>query len=311
MAKKKKVSEGADHSFFSFGDPSDKKSNAQVNVIAVLKVFAIAVVLVAIGFGFVVLERYVKTAPNVQHRVTKLKIDKPFWVSPELMDRIKEVIKSSSQSHGEDFLVDDKLTFSIAKSLTKVAWLYDLNIHIDGDSLVISAKWRKPIAVFQAGEHERYISSDFVVLEYIPVKGLPLIDLKGFQAKKFPEIGEVWEREDVAAAVELIKVLEKMDQRMCPDNPLLFQVSAIDIGNFNCRQSSRMPQIILFAKDGTNINWGAPVGSAQRYIEAPENEKLAMLYDFYKVNGKLELDGYKYIELRIPQKNVPSPVSTQ
>ena len=69
-----------------------------------------------------------------------------------------------------------------------------------------------------------------------------------------------------------------------------------------------MPYFTLTAKDGTQIYWGAAVGSAKRYMEAAEKEKLAMLYAFYTRHGTLQ-NIVKYIELRRPQKTMPQPIN--
>ena len=83
------------------------------------------------------------------------------------------------------------------------------------------------------------------------------------------------------------------------------QIASIDVSNLDGRKSATEPHIVIVTKDGKNINWGAAVGTSQRYVEASDQEKLAMLYDFYKFNGTLQ--NIKYVELRYPQKAVPQP----
>ena len=61
-----------------------------LNYLGILKVFAVFVVLVGIGFSFYFLERYVHASPKVLHAVERLKIDKPAWASNELLEKIKE-----------------------------------------------------------------------------------------------------------------------------------------------------------------------------------------------------------------------------
>jgi hypothetical protein len=63
----------------------------------------------------------------------------------------------------------------------------------------------------------------------------------------------------------------------------------------------------MYAKDGTKIIWGAEVGSAARYLEASEQEKLARLYSFYKESGTL-IGLVKYIDLRPAQYQLPTPM---
>ena len=97
-----------------------------------------------------------------------------------------------------------------------------------------------------------------------------------------------------------------MDEISSPDKPLLKEIAGIDVSNLAGRRSSRKPHIVLYANDGTQVYWGASVGESSRYVEAPEKEKLAMLYGFYKEHGTIQ-GLVKYIELRNPQKSLPLP----
>jgi len=63
----------------------------------------------------------------------------------------------------------------------------------------------------------------------------------------------------------------------------------------------------LYAKDNTEIIWGAEVGKWQRYLESTDEQKLANLYSYYKEYGTL-LNSAKYINLRDPQDNIPLPI---
>lgn len=60
MSKKKKTKENNGRKFFDFGSDADN-----LNYLGVLKVFALFVVLVGIGFSFYFLERYVNASPKV------------------------------------------------------------------------------------------------------------------------------------------------------------------------------------------------------------------------------------------------------
>ncbi|GAG56655.1 unnamed protein product, partial [marine sediment metagenome] len=76
-------------------------------------------------------------------------------------------------------------------------------------------------------------------------------------------------------------------------------------------RSSRKPHIVLHAKDGTEIRWGAEKGKWHLHLEAKDEEKLALLYNTYEAMGTLQLRaGHKgsYIDLMKPQKTVPLPI---
>jgi hypothetical protein len=296
MSKKKKTKETSGRTFFDFSGGAEGGAS---DYIAVLKVFAISAVLVAVGFGFYFLERYVHASPRVLHEVAKLKIDRPAWASDELLVKIKE-----AASRDEDFVIDDDLASSVARNLANLVWLQDVKVRIAGDAVAVSANWRKPIGLYQAPNRKVYVASDLTVLDYVPLKAMPIVELIGVEAGQSPEVGKVWDRMDVTAAVDVLRLLDKMDQ-LTSQKPLLNQIASIDVSNLNGRKSATEPHIVLVAKDGTSIKWGAAVGTSQKYVEAADQEKLAMLYDFYKLNGTLQ--NIKYVELRYPQKAVPQP----
>jgi len=98
-----------------------------------------------------------------------------------------------------------------------------------------------------------------------------------------------------------------MDELITPDKPLLYEIDYIDVSNFEGREDTRFPHIVLYATDKTEIIWGAEIATWQRYLEATDEEKLAKLYGYYKEHGSL-LNGVKYINLRNPQDKIPLPI---
>jgi hypothetical protein len=97
-----------------------------------------------------------------------------------------------------------------------------------------------------------------------------------------------------------------MDKSVTPNKPLLYDIDRIDVSNFTGRKNSRLPHIVLYTRDDTEVIWGAEFGRWQRYLEATDEEKLAKLYAYYKEYGSLS-GGVKYINLRDPQDNIPQP----
>jgi cell division septal protein FtsQ len=100
--------------------------------------------------------------------------------------------------------------------------------------------------------------------------------------------------------------LSLMDIAVSADKPLLRQIDRIDVANFEGRKNKREPHISLYTKDGTQIIWGAELGTWQRHLESPDDDKLAKLYTYYQQYGTLS--GVKYINLRDPQQKIYLPV---
>jgi hypothetical protein len=109
--------------------------------------------------------------------------------------------------------------------------------------------------------------------------------------------------------VAILSLLHKMDAMVTDGRPLLNQIWSIDVSNFRGRLNRREPHILLYAVDETQIIWGAEPGASQQYMEAREDEKLAMLYSFYEEKNTLA-NRVKYIELRYPRKNLPQPLNS-
>ncbi len=120
-------------------------------------------------------------------------------------------------------------------------------------------------------------------------------------------MGEVWQRNDLAAAVMILDRLDHMDKTLTPDKPLLYEIDRIDVSNFNGRQNNRHAHIILYSKDDSQIIWGAEVGKWQQHLESTDQEKLAKLYGYYKDYGTLS-GGARYINLRDPRDKIPLPI---
>jgi len=152
------------------------------------------------------------------------------------------------------------------------------------------------------------VDDELVVLDFVPMQNLPIAKVEGVSvAAEVPAPGQIWQKEDLAAAVAVLDRLDRMDGLVTPDKPLLYEIDRIDVSNFNGRENTQLPHIVLYAKDDTKIIWGAEVGKWQQHLESTDEQKLANLYKHYKEFGTLS-GGVKYIILRDPQDNIPLPI---
>ena len=260
----------------------------------------------AIVIGLVLLDRYVEKAAPVSDQTPLIElVDVPVWVN----DRLKEKIYIAARANDEDLKLDEDVAWSVQKNIeTLVAWLDDVKVQTTHARLVIRARWRRPLALVKRGLRSFYVDTELVVLDFVPMQSLPIVKVEGVSvAAEVPAPGQTWQREDLAAAVAVLDRLDRMDGLVTPDKPLLYEIDRIDVSNFNGRHNSRASHIILYAKDNTEIIWGAEIGAWQRHLEATDEEKLAKLYGYYKEYGTL-LDGARYINLRDPQEKIPLPI---
>jgi len=300
----------------SKGRKKQKASQHGPSLTGVLKVFGVVCVLGAIGIGvfaavrtgFAFLDKYMRKAVPVSEKFGSLElVGVPAWVN----DRLEEKVYAAARANGEDLKLDEDAARSVQNNLEReVAWLRNVTVQTTHDTIRIEAQWRKPIALVKRGMYKFYVDAELVVLDFVPVPNLPIVKVKGLSLiTKIPQPGTVWQREDLAAAVDVLKLLWRTDEdeEVTPDKPLLWEIEVIDVSNFKGREDIRFPHIVLYATDKTEIIWGAEVGASQRYLEATYKEKLAKLYSYYKEHGSL-LNGVKYINLRDPQDKIPLPI---
>jgi hypothetical protein len=232
-------------------------------------------------------------------------VDPPHWLNQQLKDKIH----AAATTDGQDLRIDEGTAQKVQENLeTKLAWLHDVKTQITADKILVRAEYRKPIALVKLGLRKFYVDADLVILDFVPMANLPMVRVEGLSpVLKMPAVGQVWNRDDLAAAVAILTRLDKMDNMITPEKPLLYEIESIDVSNFNGREDKRFAHIVLYAKDRTEIIWGAEVDAWAQNFEAKDEEKLAKLYNYYKERGSL-LNGAKYINLRDPQGNVPLPI---
>ncbi len=273
-----------------------------------LKVLAVIFVFAAIVVGFVYLDKYVKKVSPVLGSTIDIELaEPPPWIDESLR---KKIIASATGSwRGDDIRLEEDTPRLIQNNLERdVAWLQKIKVRTTHNKIVIEADYRKPVALVKLGARKFYVDAELVVLDFVPITQLPIVNIRGLATiTKMPLPGEVLQLEDLAAALAILTRLNQMDKLVAPDKPLLFEIDSIDVSNFKGRQSNRYAHIILYAKDNTEIIWGAEIDAWSQHLEAKDEEKLAKLYNYYKEFGSLT-GGAKYIDLRTPQGKIPLPI---
>ena len=276
-----------------------KGGSAVERLVMILKVLVVVGVIVAVGAAVFFLQRYV----GVGEKIGRLElVNKPDWVTAELVEKVH----LRAAADGEDFRLDEDAAWSVCENLRALTWLEDVRVRTTADAILIDAKFRRPVCWIAAGGKKFYLDAELVVLDFLPLPKAAVIEVKGALGAIVPVVGQLWRRDDLAAAVKIIELLEEMDRSIAPVKPLLYEIADIDVRNYGGRRNPDGPHILLHAKDGTEIRWGAQVGSSGRYMEAAEAEKLNQLYGLYEDHGTLQ-EIAKYIELRTPRKRIPRP----
>ena len=276
------------------------------SLIIIIKVLAIVCILCGIVIGLISLEKYVKeTIPVQQGAVDLVLADVPLWVSDQLKEKVRTIATAKCSNLG----LYDETVLSVQRNIEElVPWLDEVKVKTPHNILRVEARWRKPIALVKSGSIKFYVDSEQVVLDYMEMPELPIVEIKGLPpVAKIPPLGEVWQKDDLAAALTILNWLDHMDRTLTPDKPLLYEINRIDVSNYNGRQNSRLAHIILYSNDDSQIIWGAEFGKWQRHLESTDQEKFAKLYSYYKDYGSLS-GGARYINLRDPRDKIPLPI---
>lgn len=301
MASGKKTKNETKRISFKLGTSKRKKQqNHRPNLTGILKTFAIVCVFAAAGVAIYLAERHVKSARPAGTGPLEL-VNVPEWVSSELKEKIYNA------AGGKTFRLDEDAAQIVAENLALVAWLDNVKIQTTNERLLVEALWRKPVVMVKSGSQSFYVDAELVVLDFVPMPNLPVVKVEGLLTTKMPSPGDVWQSDDLDAATTILTKLDQMDKSVTPAKPLLRDINRIDVSNFSGRKNSRLPHIVFYTKDDTEIIWGAEFGQWQRYLEATDEEKLAKLYAYYKEYGSLS-GGVKYINLRDPQNNISQPI---
>jgi hypothetical protein len=227
----------------------------------------------------------------------------PSWVNVAL----KEKLSYAARADGLGLRLDESVARRVQRNIEGVfPWLARARVRTMHDRVVIEGKWRMPVVFVKRGLDKFYVDQDLVVLDFVEMRHLTITPVQGLKVMaKGPELGQAWEREDLAAAVELVELLRRWDAEKTPDKPLLDEIKAVDVSNYDGRDNK--PHIVLYATDDTEIIWGAELGKWQRNLEATDAEKLAKLYAYYKKYGTL-LGEVKFIKLQEPQDRISLPI---
>ncbi len=244
--------------------------------------------------------------PNGPARFVPLEVfAQPKWVNEELEQKLYRAAAADGLGIG----VDQEVARRVQRNIdTLFGWLADVRVRTMRDRLRVEGRWRRPLVLIEHNRQKFYVDRELVVLDYVRVPALTIVKAKGLSGRyEAPELGRPWRREDLAAAVELVALLNKWDRDRCPQKPLLREIAEIDVANYEGRKDPRQPQIVLYTKKGTEVIWGAALGKWQQNLEATDAEKLAKLYAYYAEYGTLE-GQVKYINLRDPQNRIPLPI---
>lgn len=238
---------------------------------------------------------------------------RPAWMS----DLVAEQICAAARPSGAHSALDGRMLRD-AKSMLENnirtnAWIRQINQlklvygQHPGDTMVLDCEFRVPVALVHYKDAyylvdgdgsalpERY-SADQVARVIFGTDGrMNIRVVEGIQGER-PMPGQKWEGEDLAAALEMIKVLHGKQYAE--------EIVKVDVSNFAARQDSREAQLVLVTRQNTQIRWGKPPSSTD-IAEVPAMEKLRNLQRVYKQYKRVDA-GHQWIDVRFDQVKCPA-----
>ena len=309
-AKRKRTKSKTQRISFKSRTSKRRKTKNRLRLVAsLISSFKISIMVCILGgtaVGLLYLEKHNKQNTPVSEAEVKLQLaDVPKWVNSELQAEALRAAKKNVQ----DLKIDENAAALVHQNIeNQFVWLDDIKVQTTHSALHIEGRWRKPVGLIKLGRHSFYVDAEQVLLNFVEMPDLPIVEITGLPTtRKMPPLGQVWEGDDLAEAIKLLGLLERRDRKETAQKPLLSEIDRLDVSNFDGRKNSKLPHIVLYAKDDTKIIWGAEIGKWQRYLESTDVQKIAKLYSYYKEFGTLS-GGAKYINLCNPQDDIPLPI---
>jgi hypothetical protein len=252
---------------------------------------------------------------------TVLLKDRPAWMSDLLAKKIVAVARPDVAYSAFDHNLLVNTTQLLRSHPDSAPWIrqvksvrrgYDKG---PGDVLEIDCEFRAPIAAVKAGDYYWYIDGECVMLPeqfnaaevrrvlYDPSHRPSIRIIEGVAAAP-PEAGQKWKGEDLAAGVELVKLLY--------GKPYTDEVERVNVANFAGRVDPNEAQLVLITRYQTQVRWGRPVNAAAsngHYVvdvsEVSPDQKLQYMEQIVRQFGRIDAN-HSAVDVRFDWVTVPS-----
>lgn len=237
---------------------------------------------------------------------------RPAWISDTVVEQICTAARPSGPHSALDHRMLCDAKAMLENNLRTNAWIKQINQlklvygQRPGDTLVLDCEFRVPVALVHYkdayylvdGEGyalpERYPADQVARVTYGANGRINIRVVEGIHGDR-PMPGQKWEGEDLAAALEMIKVLH--------GKPYAEEIVKVDVSNFAGRQDSRSAQLVLVTRQNTQIQWGSPPSSTD-IAEVPGATKLQRLQEIYAQYKRVDA-GRQWIDVRIDRPTRP------
>lgn len=289
--------------------PTDPKRAALVRKI-ILHTFIACLFFGGLGVGFWYVQEYVQhDVANPTEPPTIVIKNKPHWMSDFLVEKIAETARPKAMKSAFDrqMLLDASTALERNPWVAKVKEVRRAFGRKPGDVLEIDCDFRMPVALVRWGSYYWLVDSNgYKLPEQYEPKDVPKIvriedgrvDIRIIDGVKRPppETGHKWNGDDLAAALEMIRLLS--------DKPYAQDILKINVSQYG---SDRDPQVVLVTRQATDVRWGRVPSDKDSFIEVSTARKLERLQSLYSRYHRLDAGHAGGIDIRFDEVTYPDP----
>lgn len=236
--------------------------------------------------------------------------DRPPWMSDYLADQIMKTAEPIGlhSAYDRQLLIDTAAALRSDPWIRRVIEVRRVYEQSPADTIELDCEYRAPVALVQwdnlfwlvDGEGvklpEQYSAQELSKIIFGPDGKVNVRIIQGAQNAP-PESGKRWIGDDLAAGLELARLLAGRD--------FADQIRLIDVTNFNGRVDPAEAQIVLVTQFGTQIRWGRPPSAQDGFVEIPAGAKLDALSNIFRQTGRVDAN-QPWIDVRFDRVTCPA-----
>ena len=236
-------------------------------------------------------------------------LNRPPWMSDDTVAELLRALRPAGPSSAFDAEVLRQRVAILQAS----PWVRKVNavrrVYRDGpgDTIEVDCEFRAPLALVKWQDYYWLVDADgYKLPEQYTAEQAPemLLDaqrrtqMRIIEGVRQPpvESGQKWPGEDLAAALELARLLH--------GHRFADEIIKIDVSNVAGRVDPREAQIVLVTRHGSEIRWGRPVNAKDAFVEIPATRKLDALEQVYARYHRVDAN-QPWLDIRFDQVTYP------
>lgn len=241
-------------------------------------------------------------------------LNRPPWMSD---DTAAELLRSLRPA-GPSSAFDARVLRERVAILEASPWVRKVNAvrrvygRGPGDTIEVDCEFRAPLALVRWQDYYWLVDADgYKLPEQYTAEQAPEMLLDGQRrtqmrivegVRQAPvESGQKWPGDDLAAALELARLLH--------GHRFADEIVKIDVDNVAGRVDPREAQIVLVTRHGSEIRWGRPVNAKDAFVEVPATRKLEALAQVYAQYHRVDAN-QPWLDVRFDQVTYPREAAT-